>query len=68
MIFFFEILLNRFQQDLDFTFYDNILREIISSPAGPPEAVWIVGEFDEDDALVNRLQVEHKNIRKAVSS
>ncbi|CAM9866175.1 unnamed protein product, partial [Hapterophycus canaliculatus] len=41
-------------KDLDFEFYEAVLRDEAASAAGPPETVWVVGEFKDDEALFQR--------------
>lgn len=53
-------------QDLDFAYYDKVLRDVAASSQGRPENVWVVGEFDENNPLVTRLKEEH-DVKIAVS-
>lgn len=54
-------------QDLDYEFYDAVLRDTAVAAEGGPETIWIVGEFGDDDPLMDHLQKKHGNVRKAVS-
>lgn len=54
-------------KDLKFEFYEAVLRDAAGSAAGKPETVWVVGEFDDEEPLFQRLQQEHGNVKKAVS-
>lgn len=56
----------RQKQDLEYEFYEAVLRDTAGS-AATAETVWVVGEFDEDDLLFRRLQQDHGNVKKAVS-
>lgn len=55
-------------QDLKYEFYEAVLRDAADSAAGKPETVWVVGEFDDGEPLFQRLQQEHGNVKKAVST
>lgn len=55
-------------KDLEVGFYEAVLRDADASAAGPPETVWVVGEFKEEEAFFQRLQQAHPgSVKKAVS-
>ncbi|CBJ33114.1 alpha-1,2-fucosyltransferase, putative [Ectocarpus siliculosus] len=52
-------------KDLDYEFYEAVLRDAAESAAGPPETVWVVGEFNDEEPLFKRLQQDHPNVKRA---
>ncbi|CAN0248487.1 unnamed protein product [Ectocarpus sp. 8 AP-2014] len=52
-------------KDLDYEFYEAVLRDAAESAAGPPETVWVVGEFDDEEPLFKSLQQDHPNVKRA---
>lgn len=55
-------------QDLDYAYYERVLREVDGSAVGRPDTVWIVGEHSEDEnGWVKRLKEERDNVQTAVS-
>eukprot|EP00903_Cladosiphon_okamuranus_P021086 g19369.t1 len=52
-------------KDLEYEFYEAVLRDAAESSAGQPETVWVVGEFGDDEPLFQQLQREHGHVKKA---